>query len=441
MKKLKVGGGLLPGCKKIYTTLAVCLIIITVGQGVKAAETTQAPSAQQQFLDAMKKRAEDKLYDAAAGFNNILTNHPLLQRARLELAVTYYRLYDYAKAQKLAQKVLDDPKTPPNVRVTVLAFMAQIKRDAQGMKPGHTWKPSIAIGWMHDSNINVGPSSNVINIGNTQLQVSPGSLPISDDATILSANLAHRYETGKTVRFGQKNASFLWQDNLSLYRRDYYSENVDDLDVISFSTGPAFVAMKDWRANLAAQVSYIRLGNRDLAWFTSLLPSYTKQFANGAYQLSLDGDYTFRIYKRDQDKGRNSNYLSGQLSIGRTFVRARVGLLAGVRLFRETADDTIYTDTGRDFYASISWRAWTNGALYGRINDTHYSYDGKEALINLSRQERTRKYTLGISHTFRYKWLNGWGLSGNYVRTENNSNIDLYEYTREQSSVMLSKAF
>ncbi len=440
MKKLRGRGKLLPNYKKIYAALAICLTITAV-QGARAAETGPVESAQQQFLDAMKKRAEDKLYDAAADFNNILTNHPLLQRARLELAVTYYRLYDYNKALKLAQKVLDDPKTPPNVRVTVLAFMAQVRKDAKGMKPGHTWKPSIAIGWMHDSNINVGPSSNVINIGNTQLQVSPGSRPVSDQATILSANLAHRYETGKTVRFGQKNAAFLWQDNLSLYRRDYYSENASDLDVISFSTGPAFVAMKDWRANLAAQVSYIRLGNRDLAWFTSLLPSYTKQFANGAYQLSLDGDYTFRIYKRDMDKGRNSNYLSGQLSIGRTFVRARVGLLAGVRLFRETADNTIYTDTGRDFYASISWRAWTNGALYGRINDTHYSYDGKEALFNRSRQERTRKYTLGVSHTFRYKWLKGWALSGNYVRTENNSNIDLYEYTREQTSVMLSKAF
>ncbi len=440
MKSLRVRRRLLPNYKKIYVTLAICLTITAV-QGVRAAETRPADSAQQQFLDAMKKRAEDKLYDASADFHNILTNHPLLQRARLELAVTYYRLYDYDKARKLAQKVLDDPKTPPNVRVTVLAFMAQIKKDAEGMKPGHTWKPSIAIGWMHDSNINVGPSSNVVNIGNTQLQVNPGSMPISDQATILSANLAHRYETGKTVRFGQKNASFLWQDNLSLYRRDYYSKNADDLDVISFSTGPAFVAMKDWRANLAAQVSYIRLGNRDLAWFTSLLPSYTKQFANGAYQLSLDGDYTFRIYKRDMDKGRNSNYLSGQLSIGRTFVRARVGLLAGVRLFRETADDTIYTDTGRDFYASISWRAWTNGALYGRINDTHYSYDGKEALFNRSRQERTRMYTLGVSHTFKYKWLKDWALSGSYVRTENNSNIDLYEYTREQTSVMLSKTF
>ncbi|VAW32611.1 hypothetical protein MNBD_DELTA03-1306, partial [hydrothermal vent metagenome] len=95
MKKVRAGGGVLPGYKKIYTTLAVCLIVITAGQGVKAAESTQAPSAQQQFLDAMKKRAEDKLYDAAADFNNILTNHPLLQRARLELAVTYYRLYDY----------------------------------------------------------------------------------------------------------------------------------------------------------------------------------------------------------------------------------------------------------------------------------------------------------------------------------------------------------
>lgn len=437
MKKEKLREKKLSNYKKIYATLAICLTITAV-QGARAAETGPVESAQQQFLDAMKKRAADKLYDAAADFNNILTNHPLLQRARLELAVTYYRLYDYDKAQKIAQKVLDDPKTPPNVRVTVLAFMAQIQKDAKGMKPGHTWKPSIAIGWMHDSNINVGPSSNVVN---TQLRVAPGSMPISDQATILSANLAHRYETGKTVRVGQKNASFLWQDNLSLYRRDYYSENVDDLDVISFSTGPALVMMKDWRANVAAQVSYLRLGNRDLAWFASLLPSYTKQFANGVYQLSLDGDYTVRIYKRDVDKGRNSNYLSGQLSIGRTFVRARVGLLAGVRLFRETADDTIYTDTGRDFYASISWRAWTNGALYGRINDTHYNYDGKEPLFNLSRQERTRKYTLGISHTFKYKWLKDWALSGNYVRTENNSNISLYEYTREQSTIMLSKAF
>lgn len=394
------------------------------------------------FLQAMEARAKGELAEAADLFNNILQNQPLLHRARLELAVTYYRLYDFAEAKAMAKKVLDDPKTPPNVRVSVLAFIAQVEKDEKAIAvPKHFWKPTVALGWMHDTNVNVGPDSSIVDFGTATVRLAGDSTRRSDSAAILIAALNHRYQTGKTVKIGEKNAFFFWQSNASFYRRDYFNEHAFDMDVVSLGTGPALLSLHDWRANLNFQVDALRLGSENLAYFYSLLPSYTKELQNGAWEITLDGTLTVRDYQREIDAERDSKFSALQLSVGKRFRRPKMNVLAGSRIFNEDADTGRYTNKGHEAFLAANWTPWTNGSIFGRVKEIHTDYDGPEPLLTTGREDRQNQYTVGISHTLKYKWLKDVNISCNLIKTENHSNSPLYDYNRKQVTLMASKTF
>ena len=76
------------------------------------------------FQQAMKNRDAGRYRSAITTFHDILSSDPMLHRARLELAVAYYKDLQYQEAIEEARKVLEDPATPTNVRVAISAFLA-----------------------------------------------------------------------------------------------------------------------------------------------------------------------------------------------------------------------------------------------------------------------------------------------------------------------------
>ncbi len=87
---------------------------------------------------AMQQRDSGKVYDAIEQFEYILNSRPSLNRARLELAVSYHRAKQYNEALNEFQTVLDNPETPEKVRLAILAYLAQITSDQQQPKTEHT---------------------------------------------------------------------------------------------------------------------------------------------------------------------------------------------------------------------------------------------------------------------------------------------------------------
>lgn len=426
--------------KKIHRVLslglAFCLVSVAYIPAPLAAEGGKDP-VQEKFLEAMKKREAGQYYDAVTLFQNILTDQPKLHRARLELAATYYRTLNYQEAKRQAQIVLDDPQTPENVRVTITAFLAQIEKDARGMTAGHTWKPYAGVGWMYDTNVNVGPSSNLTIIGT----LDASATKTGDSAFIAEAGLTHRYQTGKTPRINQKNAQFLWQTNANIYHRDYFDEHAFDLQIFSLATGPALVVLGDWRANLNLQEEFIRYGSEELAYFTSLMPSLTKHFLNGNVEITLDAILAYQDFQRDVDAGRDGTYGSAQLSLGRVFWDGKFALQAGVRYFGEDTDADRWENSGIGGFLGAAWKFYDRSNVYGRVYHEDVEYDGAEPVFNVTRDERTERYTVGLEHTFNYRWLNDWKISSEYMRQDTYSNISVYEYDREQVTVMLSRSF
>jgi len=433
--------------------LAACLIPLLGTGAAMAADVSTNTDPETVFREAMKERGAGELFNAAENFTSILTNNPKLHRARLELAVTYYRLLDYDEAKKQAQVVLDDPKTPPNVRLAILAFLAQVKKDAEQAKEGSEWRPNISIGMMHDTNVNVGPSSDIVNIGGLPFQLADGSTAKTDTAMVLSAGIAHTYQTGKRVRIGQRNAMFLWQSNASVYRRDYRSMDAYDLDVISVGTGPALIVPRHLRLNLNFQGDYLRLNNQKLALFKSISPTVTFNYPTG--EFTLDGTYSWRTYDRTVDKSRDSKYLMYGGYWGQYLLHGRIATQLGYQWFHEKASvETVgasatpagnrpYSNDGTNLFAGVNIATWTNGSVYGKWNRMNIQYKGITQPEGLYRDEQQDSWTLGVKHRLKTNnsLLNNAVIEASLTKTDNKSNVDRYTYKRDQTMVSISKSF
>ena len=157
---------------KLWASVLLGLGLLAATATARSAENPESEALFQEGMDALQ---DDRLKSAIRAFSKILDAEPELDRAKLELALAYYRSMRFQDAEKLAQGVLDDPTTPPEVRVTVLAFLAQLKRDAQQFEKKHNFSSLASAGIMHDSNINVGPTNANIRIGEIPISLTQGS--------------------------------------------------------------------------------------------------------------------------------------------------------------------------------------------------------------------------------------------------------------------------
>ncbi len=398
-----------------------------------------AEDMQEQFTSALQAIEEDRLRTARELLDAILTGNPGMHRARLELARTYYLSMDYAAARAESERVLNDPNTPPAVRTTVLAFLAQIDADEKKLADRHTWTPSIAVGLMHDSNVNVGPNQEVIQIGGTPFAVTRKQ---EDLAFVINPGLAHTYNPGKRFQTGEHAGFFLWQSSANVYFRGYFDEHDFNLGLLTLRTGPAWVVPRHWRAAVGLQADQIWLGDGRLALFSSLNPSINWQIGNST-EFGLEGVLTRRDYNKDIDGVREGWYQWAGLSLGRYFFDKKLALKGGAGYFRFDTDDSAerFANEGPDLYLGGVAQAWQNGSVFARIGYRNYDFKGLEPGFPNPRDEDEWRYTLGFQHNFKSGVLNNWALTGNWTHTENDSNVPIYDYSRDQISLVLSRSF
>jgi tetratricopeptide (TPR) repeat protein len=426
--------------QKIWITLLLGAIA-GFAQAAHAA-AGESPEIDAQFTQGMQALEDERLKSAIESFSNILNQDPSLNRVKLELALSYYRALRYEEAQELAKEVLDDPLTPPEVRVTVLAFLAQVKRDSELYGQKNQFTPHLSLGVMHDSNVNVGPTQANIRIGDIPATLTPSSLKKSGNAGVADIGINHIYQSGKRVELGQRTGMLVWQNSANIYWRKYHDFNDYDLLVASVNTGPAVLLLRHWRASLQLSTEFLDLGARALGWFHSVNPSITWQFNNA--ELNWDTLYTHRHYYTDADSGQEGDYVSTGLNFGRYFNNRRITTTMGARLSTFLADDDQYSYKSAEISAGISTKTYRNGSAYARGSYAYYNYDGDVPLFQKARQENEFRGAVGLTHEFNQPddLLKGWVADLFWEGTHNNSNIgQLYSYERNQTMLMLSRNF
>ena len=397
----------------------------------------QQPSSDTQrlFDQAMVRRSEGDIDEAVKLLQAILSSDPSLNRARLELAVAYLQALNFEAAKAEAEKVLRDPNTPQDVRVNVQNFLATVERER---KP-HVFTPFFNLGYMHDSNVNVGPAGSVFSAGGNTFNLVPGAIKQSDNAATLYGGLSHRYLAPKTYDVGGTAATLLWQSQASLYHVGYNNLTAFDLDVLTFSTGPALIAPRRWRANLGLQVDEIRIGHSRVATYSAVNPNYT--FIWGRTELALDGQIQRRDFKQAVLSGRTSDYLMLSATLVHLFPGDKFALIGGMRGFDERADVARFSNDGNEFFIGANWFPWKDGNVFVRFNERTPKYKDVEPIFNIARDERESRLILGFGHKFGSGFLKEWAFSGNYTQIKNHSNVPTFVYDRNQASLTLGRSF
>ncbi len=392
-------------------------------------------SAQDIFTLAMEERDSGKVYHAIEKFEYILSRRPSLNRARLELAITYHRASQYDKALSEFQTVLDDPKTPEKVRLAILAYIGQLTSDEAKAETEHNFSYYTKAGIMYNTNINFAPLRGTDIIPDGQDTASPGV------DTFFSAS--HRYRDNKPFNTAGATTNFEWQSQVSWTGNNYTRNNDFSLNIISASTGPAFISTGRWNGAVNLQLDQTFFGGSTLGTFISLNPLLT--FDLGNYQgLTFELSYTDDNFVRPQDEGRDGNTILAGAAYSRLLGGANNGLETGFRLTDRSADDDQFGFNSKEIYFGgfITFAETSN--IYLNLNFEHFEYDAADQLASnppTIRDEIESRYVLGYNYDFNRGFLQGWTLNTHISYTRNNSNIDFYNYDRKIFAINLARYF
>lgn len=406
------------------------------------AEETIDPEAL--FAEAMEYREGGDLFRSIEIFETILNNQPDLNRARLELAVSYHLTRRYEEAKEQLTKVLNAPGTPESVKLSITAYLAQLSGDIKAT--GDRSKSSIylSLGLFSDSNINLGPDSKAIS---TIPSATPNTIDEESSHGIqLLVSFSNRSRASKPLAIGGGVVDFEWLTQATAYNKNYAGDASDsdfNLGVISLSTGPALVKNKSWRTALNFKLDKITFGNDPYANFTGFNPLFT-------YSVSPELEVTFEnttTYKEYDDKSLDDTLkgtaTSWTLDVAKSYGQKNIGVQAGIKYHDNGAKALFRHYTGAEIYIGGQMPAWQDARAYLTISGRDYKYKAADTAASFTeiRDETETLTTLGVNHNFKKGGLKSWTLNAQATYTNNDSNLDEFNYNRTLVEMNMRRYF
>lgn len=410
-----------------YLTLFIALLPVAYAE---AKETTQAL-----FDEAIEKRDSGKIYDAIKLFETILSTHPQLNRARLELAVAYHRASQYEAALKEFTTVLDNPETPESVRLAILAYLGQLKSDQEASESHHDFSYYIKAGLLHNSNINSTPGSGQFDFPLVQVTTSN---EISSAGTDINLTASHRYSKKSPLNVAGAATRFEWQSQVSFNSNLYRKISDFNINIVSLSTGPAFISPGRWSSLANIRVDYIHLGGKTLATFASFNPVLTFDFGN--YNgLILEATFLSRSYDQANNAGRDGDEIIYGMGYNTLFSSLKTGLEAGFRINNNSADLDEFSYDRLEIYFGTFTSLSENTNIYLNSSTMSFEYEGPESNSGIIRDETENHLSIGFNRDFHHSFLKGWTMNIEVAFTDSNSNVDIFDYDRTLIRVNWSK--
>ena len=321
------------------------------------------------------------------------------------------------------------------MRLAILAYLGQLTSDEVKPRIEHSFSYYTKAGVMYNTNINFAPLRGTDTIPDGQDTASPGL------DTFLSAS--HRYKDNKPFDIAGAATHFEWQSQVSWTGNNYTRNNDFSLNIISASTGPAFISTGRWTGAINLQLDQTYFGSSTLGTFVSLNPLIT--FDLGNYRgLTFELSYTDNDFKRPEDEGRDGNTLLGGAAYSTLLGDANNGLEVGFRLTEHTADDDQFGFSSEEIYLGGFITIANASNVYLNLNFEQYEYDAADQLASnppTVRDEIESRYVLGYNYDFSGGYLQGWTLNTHISYTRNNSNIDYYNYDRKIFAINLARYF
>lgn len=398
------------------------------------------PPGQAGFDAALADIEADRLRSARRRLEELVAGNPSLLRARLELARVCYLQRDYAAARAAAGEVLAEPELPAGVRTTVLGFLAQVDADAARYAVRHQAAATLYAGAAYDTNVNVGPNRDVIDIAGDSFVIDPAARETADSGVVLTPGVTHVYNPDRRFAAGEQTGFTVWQSEASAYYRAYADEPDFNLGVLTARTGPAWIVPGHWRAGFALQADQVFLGQDGLVLFGTLNPTAAWQLGPDT-ELRFDGALTRRHYRGSRNDDRDGWFRAASVALTRYVAGRRLGLQAGVGYAGFDADARFFGYRGPEGFVGLTARAWRRSTVYARAGYRRYDFAGREPVFDTPRDDDEYRLIAGFNHDLASGPLAGWSVQGAWTWTRNDSSVPIYAFDRQQINLGLARSF
>lgn len=396
-------------------------------QPVSAAEPVDPDAL---FQQAMKYRDNGDIFTSIEIFETILNNQPALNRARLELAISYHLTRRYNDAKDQLIKVLKDPTTPDEVKLSITAYLAQISADIAKLPERSKSSFYLSFGLLNDSNIRLTPDL-------------PGASEESASGAHTMLTYSNRSRASQPFQISNKQVDFEWLTQATAYSKAYASGYSDfNLSVLSLNTGPALISEKSWRTAFNLKLEKLYFGNQDYAEYSGINPFFTFSLLPD-FEITFENSTVRRDYNQPQDQGLRGTMTSWNMDLAKFYSRQLIGLQAGIRYHDNGANDGFLNYTGAEFYLGGQMPAWNDARTYLTLSSRDYNYKAADTANSFTEKRRETELlaVLGVSHNFRSGSLKSWTVNAEYTYTNNNSNLDEFDYDRNTVELNMRRYF
>lgn len=365
------------------------------------------------FLLGNSAKQNGDIKNAISFFEELIELDPNAHRIRLDLAALYYDDGQYEKADEQFL-IVRSAKIPSQVEANIKNY--KLKKQLSNQK---NYTLSASLGYLKDSNVNVGPNIDTITMYDIDFTLSNDAKETEDDANTLKAD-ATLYNQFK---------HFLLKTSLSFNKIDYDEQNDYDSTSYTLSTGPVFFS-DDTMYIVPLNYSNIDMGSSDDYYlkYISLNPSFKKRISPTlSYSLKLNID------KKSYKLLPNKDGITYGLTYGAEILNDKTSNINFTTFFNKNeSKNDIYSFTSIGAGLSYTDVILKRIFFIGSVNYSTTSYAEAEDAFAIDKEENNLNGSLNFIYDLN---LYNSSLMFSYFRQKNSSNIDLYAYKRSQSMI------
>lgn len=371
------------------------------------------------FLLANSSKDNGDIKNAIRFYEELLSLDPSAHRVRLDLAKLYYqnRQFDKGDEQFL---VVESSSIPIQVRRNIENFKLQRKQANQ-----KNYEVSASLGYLYDSNVNVGPNSDTVTLYNIEFTLSDDAKKTSDNALTkkVNATLYNQFD------------SFLLKNSLDINTIDY--NNLDDYDstTLSYTFAPIFFRENDI---YIVPISYTdtKLGMsedyylRDIA----ISPTLKKRVSSTFSHL-----FGVRMEKKDYQDIEDKNGYTYGVNYGVEIINSKESNINfNTYLNKNESKEDIYSYTNVGVNLSYSDILIPKVLFIGTFNSDISLYDEAEDAFDSKKDNYT--FSGSVNFIYNLGFYNS-NLIFSHFEQRNISNLDLYSYDRSQTTLAFSMKY
>ena len=368
------------------------------------------------FLFGLAAMETGRANEAVFALERITYTYPDQQRVKLELARAFYLINNLPASRQLFEEVLATNPTE-NVRANIQVFLDLIEERERNIAGSFNWYVNSSIG--SDSNINSATELGVITTPIGDIELSANGQSIEDTFNDIGGGMLYNKPFSKTSALSI-GANYNHHNN--------FDSNDFDLDV--FSTDASYAhTINNMRFSYGVRAQQVNLNSENFQTSASVIGNFLRAPGNGWTQ-ALTGAFTQVRY----DDGINKN--ASLRDVNQFLVSGVLGKAVGsfnhtlsVYYGDESEQKAAGKNNAQQFYGvafAEQYQLNSSNLPYVRVSLHRSDNKAKDPIFNIEREDSTFSTSLG----WIWLWKRNLNVTTDVTYTNNDSNIDLFEYDR-----------